>query len=240
MRFSSVCFICAAAAMACGITASKANATIEANLINGVTTVPLTGTNNAGGGSSLSSTNLTVGNFHILLFNATSNSGVVPTPALDQINATALTVTNTGSSAQTLTINLSDVGFAPPATGQPLNLSESGSVTFTIGSTGDSASLISYADPSNTQFNEVNPTPTSNISWTNNGTVLLPPRSATFSLGSSTAFSMTDVFMLTLNPGDDVNLSYTTATTPEPATLVMMVLGGAALLLKKSKKLKTK
>ena len=51
---------------------------------------------------------------------------------------------------------------------------------------------------------------------------------------------MTDVFMLTLNPGDDVNLSYTTATTPEPATLAVMVLGGAALLLKKRKKPNTK
>ncbi|HMD54242.1 MAG TPA: PEP-CTERM sorting domain-containing protein, partial [Phycisphaerae bacterium] len=180
----------------------------------------------------------TVGNFNIVLLNATSNSGATPPPALDQLNATALTVTNIGSLTQTLIINASDVGFAPPATGQPLNLSDSGSVTFTSGSAGDSAALTSYADPNNIFFSTANPTPASNISWSGNGTVLLPVQTTTFSLGGNPNFSMSNAFVLVLNPGDTVNLSYTSNVTPEPVSLAIMGLGGGLALLRQRKRLR--
>jgi len=240
MRFSSMCLVGAAAAVVCGVTASTAKATIQAiftDVGNAVTVGPVPGTNNPGIGSSLVLGPVPVGVFSIQLYDASSNSGAMPPPGLDQLNATALLVQNLSQAPDTLQIQLSDISFAPPATGQPLNLSESGSVTFQPGSAGDLATLVSYADPSNTQFNQVNPTPISIAVWpgVNPVTVPLPVESTTL-LPVAGPLSITDVLNLTLNPGDVVNLSYTTTLAPEPTPFAMLAMGSVLLLCKRIKR----
>lgn len=237
MRFSSLCLVGAAAAIVCGVTATTAKATIQAiftDVGNSITVGPVTGTNNPGVGSSLVISPLPVGAFSIQLYDASSNSGAVPPPGLDQLNATALLVQNISGAPDLLQIQLSDINFAPPATGQPLSLSESGSVTFQPGSPGNLVTLQSFADPSNTQFNQVNPTPVSSVIWTSPGTFPLPVESTTL-LPVAGPLSVTDVLNLSLNPGDIVNLSYTTSVAPEPTPFAMLAMGSVLLLGKRIK-----
>ncbi len=162
---------------------------------------------------------------------------------------------SSNTSSATITILLSDFGFAPSkqsAGTQGTIYTQLASGTFTPPQTGGSASISvnTYVDPNGGQIllsNYSGLTNTGAASASISGSTstsfpnpVPPTASSTFILGSGD-FSLAQVATITLSPGTDLNLSATSYTnvqtiaSPEPASFALLGAAGLPLLLRRRK-----
>ena len=175
--------------------------------------------------------NETVDSFSISNFTATSNSPSSSNEAVEV--GSSIHITNTTSSAETLSINLLDDGFTAP-TGSNLQVTAHGTITWTQTDTQNSKDVVTAE--SVVQGNPVAGTQTSNT--LNSGTSLLdlstylPTASADLgALGSP--YSLGSNLTVQLNGNDAVNVVWysSVAAVPEPTALTLLGMSGLGALL---------
>jgi hypothetical protein len=158
----------------------------------------------------------------------------------DSLSLSSLTITNLGSTAQTLKMAVGDTSFVGPVSA----IRASGSGTFN-NDVGGSLNLAFFADPANTQP-AVNSTDLPGIDlFTTGQTVLTAPDSFSgtkvASFDATGLFSMAEGATLTIQPGASVtgfNEAMATAAVPEPKTWAMLILGFGLMGLMGAKKVR--
>ncbi|NNM88739.1 MAG: PEP-CTERM sorting domain-containing protein [Phycisphaerae bacterium] len=175
--------------------------------------------------------NETMNSFGISNFTATSNSPSSTSEAVEV--GSSILITNTTSSAETLTIQLADDGFTAP-TGSNLQVTAHGTITWTQTDTQNSTDVVTAE--SVVQGNPVTGTLTSNT--LNSGTSLvdlstyLPTASSALgTLGSP--YSLGSDLTVHLNGGDAVTVVWysSVGAVPEPTALTLLGMGGLGALL---------
>jgi hypothetical protein len=146
---------------------------------------------------------------------------------VDQLSASSLTITNTGTSAGTLEMVVGDTSFVPPA----FILNESASATFNNAVGSGLSSLSFFVDPTNTQPAGPGLVIPGTEVFSVSGTPLTDPSSFAGTHSDSvdllTPFSMTEVANIALAGGASItgfNLSME-ANVPEPSTWAMLLAG---------------
>ncbi len=154
-------------------------------------------------------------------------------------------IVNTGTTAATVNFFVTALFTTPPP--GPYNTIQVNplSASLSFGEPGQSGSLsfTQYADPSGTAFGMTDPSSTTTLSLTANtlvssvsgstGTIVFTP-SANY---PSQPYSVTEEFTVTLDPGSTGTLTFLngvvpgTTPTPEPASMGLMGVAGAGILL---------
>jgi hypothetical protein len=158
-----------------------------------------------------------VGLWNSTLTAATTNTPGSPSKAT--LDLTQLTLTNTTGATRMFDILVTGFGYTMP-TGSPITFFGSASTS----SSGDTGLITntSYLDPTNSGA-KVNGTTCSFNPFTNNSC----PQ-PTILVNSGNPYSITDEVAVTLGAGQSINLTInSTASTPEPGTLILL---GAGLL----------
>ena len=234
--FSRKLSLSLAAAAASILAASAAQASFTATITSsgGGGPLLLTGSSAAPalpGTLQIGPINETVDSFSISNFTATSNSPSSTNEAVEV--GSSILITNTTSSAETLSINLLDDGFTAP-TGSNLQVTAHGTITWTQTDTQNSQDVVTAE--SVVQGNPVAGTQTSNT--LNSGTSLLdlstylPTASADLgALGSP--YSLGSNLTVQLNGHDAVNVVWysSVAAVPEPTALTLLGMSGLGALL---------
>ena len=178
------------------------------------------GTAGSFGPTSTAPSGLTVGDFTITM----SATPIAP----GSLTSNAIAVNNAGSTTETIKLEVSGTGFTPGVGIIAYGNSASGTAT-TTSSPAQTATLQGYTDQGNTLFALTN-TPGPQAATASG----FP---ATFNFGSSSilnssfttsgAFSITQVFMITLPAGANANLTLSTSSSavPEPSTSLMLLTG---------------
>ena len=177
--------------------------------------------------------------FSITNFTATSNSPSSTSAAVEV--GSSIQITNTTSSLETLTIDLTDNGFTAPV-GSNLQVTAHGTLTWNTNNHANSNDVVTAE--SVVQGNPVAGTVTSNTlipgtSPLNYSTYMPTASSALGTLGSP--YSLGSNLTVQLNGGDAVNVVWysSVAAVPEPTALALLGMGGlgAMLLVGRRKKL---
>ncbi len=177
--------------------------------------------------------------FSITNFTATSNSPSSTSAAVEV--GSSIQITNTTSSLETLTIDLTDNGFTAPV-GSNLQVTAHGTLTWNTNNQANSNDVVTAE--SVVQGNPVSGTVTSNTlnpstSLLNYSTYMPTMSSALGTLGSP--YSLGSNLTVQLNGGDAVNAVWysSVAAVPEPTALALLGMGGlgAMLLVGRRKKL---
>ncbi len=152
---------------------------------------------------------------------------------------------NTGST-QTMTIEVTEVGFTVPQ-GSNINLLNELSGTLTNAAVGNSITFSSYADNTNGWGTTSGPgvTQSGPATYVAAASTPLNPLQSfaeptnTSVFATNGSYSLTDVLTITLAGGASANISDTTQTSaaPEPASVAMLGMGGAGLLLVRRRKI---
>ena len=180
----------------------------------------------AGPTGSLLLLNATVGNFHVEGTFATSAAG-----APNNLEASNLTIDNTGLAAGTLEMIVSDTGFIAPVS----RINESASLTFNSAVGSGLSTLSFFADVANGQGAGPGLAIPGALLFTKSGAPTIDPDSFSGSVTSpflaGGPFSMTEVASLSLRGGATItgfNQAMTSGV-PEPSTWAMLVVGGALI-----------
>jgi len=176
-----------------------------------------------GGSNPVGSATGSYGGFTYNVLGASSNSPGSPT--FSQMFSSTTTITNNDTVARTFRIEVGSTGFTQ-LTGQTTMFSHIGT---TVGITGGGTMTYqAYANNDNGQFSTTGSTPgvqNPNISTANSSDS--NDASTTANMGS--LYSLTQVFIITLQPGGSINfstnLNLTAAAVPEPATMLGALVG---------------
>jgi hypothetical protein len=149
----------------------------------------------------------------------------------DELSVSNLTITNLGTSTQTLLMAAGDIGFVGPIAA----IRSSGSGTFN-NDVGGSGNVVFFASPSNTQPAAFSTDLPGQQLFTTGLLVTKAPSSfagdKTTPFSASGPFSMAEGAAITLRAGASItgfNESMATAAIPEPSTWAMMIIGAGLL-----------
>ncbi|MGB7977099.1 MAG: PEPxxWA-CTERM sorting domain-containing protein [Roseiarcus sp.] len=163
------------------------------------------------------------------LFTAT---GVPGASGIDSLNVSSLALINTTAAPVTVTLVVSDIGFAAPV--GKYQLAASGTFQATVGST---FSVSWWADPANTQYANTSGSipafsPLDTFSTTATGVVQSFDTNSAGAFTATSPFSMTEEVVYTLQPNGELlnrGIGMVMTEVPEPSTWAMMLLGFAGL-----------
>ncbi len=230
------------ALVAVGVAASAASATTEPLQTylssGGSTTLIYTGNGTAG-----FTGQQTVGNFAVSDVTVTSNQPVSPTPSSAAISGLGLNITNTSDSQATLDIYVSDNGFTFPSIGPSHQMTVAAlASSFSTSGAGvtDGISMTVYADPSGTIFGTSGPSSTGSFLFVKPTQLSSYPGVTTdfnFTPNYPTPYAITDKFAITLSAKAQTTFTFynsitqDASPTPEPASMALMGIAGAGVLL---------
>ncbi len=175
---------------------------------------------------------LTLGNFSVTEFIATTNS---PSTA-GAINGLSLDVQNTGKSSDTLTLEVSSNGFYLPGPSTPVNVYGTDSFSTSQASSSDQVQFTEYADVSNSFFGTGTSSPTDTTTFASGTPVSTYPKGVSVQLTpvlDEAQFSVTDKFVITLDAGSSTTFTFANqvSPTPEPASIGLLGAAGVGALL---------
>ena len=226
MKLSRFGVLCAAAAGS--LLASQAHAALVLNL-NGAINVTDNGAGDLNPAVGQITNQSVVAGFGIAISVAASNSPGTPTAGLLQISS--LLIENQAAGTGVLTITTSDTNYFLP-TGPLMSLDSDVGGTFSIGSAiGNSVSFQSFADPNNAQpAGPVSTPPMNFFKSTSATTESFSGSNSVNWVRNAGPYSLTNVAVVTLAAGGQVNLSGTTTAVPEPTSALALAAMSAGLL----------
>jgi len=179
----------------------------------------------------------TVAGFGVAISVAQSNSPGTPTAGL--LSITSLDIQNLGGATASLRVQTSDTGYtAPGAAATPMTLQNSIGGTFSSAAIGNTVTFQSFADPANAQ--PAAAVSTAVLTATKSTAQISEQFSGSNQTNWSRAagpYSLSNVAVITLSSGGQVNISGTTTATavPEPASLGFLATGAGLLTLRRRK-----
>jgi hypothetical protein len=205
---------------------------IEYSLNNGITVTPLV---SGASGSIIVDPAATLGSFQVDVSSAESNSP--GNASLAELLSSTLSITNTGSSTQTLELFIGDVNFSAPTAPPGIEVNSHIGGTVAVGSSANLLSFKSCVDPNNGQNVCGISTPsglvtagpgTPNVTGSPSSSFKDDKYATILSLGAP--YSISQFLKITLGAGSQLNFSDSTTLTPVPEPVSIGLLGGILLL----------
>src|ERR1039457_2246168 len=203
---------------------------IEYSLNNGPVTYLVSGAS----GTTIVDPTATIGSFKVDVSSAESNSP--GNSSLAELLSSTLSITNTGSSTQTLELFIGDVNFSAPTAPPGIEVNSHIGGTVAVGSSANLLSFKSCVDPNNGQNTCGISTP-SGLVTAGPGTPNVTGSPASFKddqfatiLSLGKYYSISQALTITLGGASQLNFSDSTTLTPVPEPVSIGLLGGILLL----------